>query len=182
MEIKQIIFDKAQYDALIAHCRRKFSGQYLPEERPEKKAYGLAGGKKGGDKLTICKIFPLKKNLRNEDYYDEEMTKTMYAHGIPSKTPFERRGWVADPQEVFAAYQEAEASGLEIVGSYHMHLVPWPGDPIRDTPTEIDTVLAEDSNMYNFIISLVDPDKPSMRAFYESILEKEIPIIYTENV
>ncbi len=181
MEIKSILFLKMCRDDLLAHCRRKLAEDYLPDEKHERKAYGLVGGQRHGGQMVVAKIFPLRKNVRKDDQYDEEMTKAMYAHGIASKTPFERRGWVADPKELYDIYQEADQLGLELFGNYHMHLVPWPpDDPIRDTPTGIDTVLAKDSNMTTFIISMVDPDKPVIRAFYESKLAEEIPITFME--
>lgn len=177
MEIKQIVFPKPQYDALIEHCHRKFREEYFPEEKHERKAYGLISGQREGKRIIVSKVFPLRKNMRKDSLYDEEMTMTMKGHAIPSKTPFERRGWVADPKELFDIYQEAGKLGFDLFANYHMHVVPWPpDDPLRDTPTEVDTVLAKDSNMVVFIISMVDPDKPIVRAFYESKLDCEIPI------
>ncbi len=40
---KQIIFPKAQQEALLAHCRRKMAEEYLPDEDRARKAYGLIG-------------------------------------------------------------------------------------------------------------------------------------------
>ncbi len=165
----------------MAHCRRKMAEEYLPDEDPARKAYGLIGGQRQGEQMVVGKIFPLKRNMRFSEQYSQEMTKAMHSHAVPSNTPFEKRGWVADPQELFAIYQAADELGLELFGTYHMHVVPWPPhDPLRDTPTEIDTVLAQDSNMCTFIISMVDPDKPIIRTFFESKLEQEIPITFTE--
>jgi hypothetical protein len=61
-------------------------------------------------------------------------------------------------------------------GAYHIHVVPWPGDPLRDTPTGLDAVLVKGSMMYSFIISMVDPEKPIIRAFYEGEINAETPI------
>ena len=57
-----------------------------------------------------------------------------------------------------------------------MHRVGWAHDVKRDTPTILDAVLARNSEMIMFIISTVDPEKPVMRAFYEGISDKEIPL------
>ena len=89
MDIKQIVFPKAQYDDLMAHCHRKFNEKYLPEEKHERKAYGLIGGKRDAEKMVVAKVFALRKNVRKDEQYDDEMTKAMYNHAIPSKTPFE---------------------------------------------------------------------------------------------
>ena len=62
-----------------------------------------------------------------------------------------------------------------------MHIVPWDGDPIRDTPTVLDTILAQDSNLFSFIISMVDIEKPSMKAFFEGVLEKELPLVISHH-
>ena len=184
-EIKEIIFPKEQYDILIAHCRRKRAGDYLPGEDPAPKAYGLLAGRRrddDGSSIVVARVFPLKRNVRKDKRYDEEMTRAMYAHGVPSKTPFEKRGWVADPRELFEIYRQAQEAGLELFGNYHMHVVPWPpDDPLRDTPTAIDTVLAKDSQMCVFIISLVDPARPIVRAFFESRPEQEIPVSFRES-
>jgi hypothetical protein len=58
-----------------------------------------------------------------------------------------------------------------------MHRVAWPDDPLRDTPTTLDTVLAADSRMLLFIVSMVTPEQPTIRAFYEGNPDREIPII-----
>lgn len=179
---KEIFLPKSQQEALLVHCRRKWAEDYLPEENHARKAYGLIAGQSNGDKIVVTQIFPLKKNTRKDNQYDEEMTQTMQEHAIPSQTPFERRGWVADPQELYDIYQEADKLNMELFGAYHMHVVSWPPhDPLRDIPTEVDAVLAKDSNMYVFIISMVDPEKPIIRVFFESRLDQEIPIVFTEN-
>ena len=37
-------------------------------------------------------------------------------------------------------------------------------------------ILAAESRMIMFVVSMVDPQKPLIRAFYEGLLEQEIPI------
>ena len=51
------------------------------------------------------------------------------------------------------------------------------GDPLRDTPTTLDTILGAGSEMLIFIISLVKSEKPRIRAFYEGKPDREIPIV-----
>jgi len=52
-------------------------------------------------------------------------------------------------------------------------LGPRPG---RDTPTTLDAVLARESEMLMFIVSMVKPERPIIRAFYEGIKEQELPV------
>jgi hypothetical protein len=42
-------------------------------------------------------------------------------------------------------------------------------------------MLAEDSRLLMFIVSMVDPARPAIRAFYEGIKTREIPIIRLES-
>ncbi|MFQ5647452.1 MAG: hypothetical protein ACE5GM_11015 [bacterium] len=161
---------------LFHHCRRKFENNFLPGETGERKAYGIIGGYIKDKAIKVGEIYQLKKNLRFDNRFDESMTGMMAEHAIPSKTPFEKRGWVADPEELLKIYEDSENKGMIICGSYHMHIVPWKHDSRRETPTEIDAALARDSNMFQFIISLVDPRRPVVRAFYEGDSDREVPI------
>ena len=67
-----------------------------------------------------------------------------------------------------------------ILGTYHVHLIPWEDDPLRDTPTRLDTILAENSNLFSFILSMVDATQPRLRAFYEGVKEQEVPVLIRE--
>jgi len=109
------------------------------------------------------------------------MDTMMTQHAVASTTPLSRRGWITDPQELMECYDLCDRESLQIFGTYHMHIVPWEGDAIRDTPTLLDTVLAKESNLYSFIISMVDIEHPFMRAFYEGINDKETPLVIQEN-
>ena len=100
----------------------------------------------------------------------------MKCHAIPSVTPFEERGWVADQQEVDAAIKTMHSKNCSLIGTYHMHRVAWDQDPTRDTPTELDLMLGQGSRMLMFIISMVDPAKPIIKAFFEGVSSQEIPI------
>jgi hypothetical protein len=100
----------------------------------------------------------------------------MTQHAIASETPLDQRGWVAEQKELDTALQTMQAQGLRLIGNYHMHRVAWDHDSKRDTPTELDTFLAKDSRMLMFIIAMVNPDAPIVRAFFEGVQSLELPI------
>lgn len=75
---------------------------------------------------------------------------------------------MADPKEVLQAQRACDRAGAVLFGNYHMHRVPWPHDPGRDTCTDLDTQLAAGSGLWAFIVSMVDPDEPRVRAFFEA--------------
>ncbi|NOQ47310.1 MAG: hypothetical protein GQ559_11700, partial [Desulfobulbaceae bacterium] len=81
------------------------------------------------------------------------------------------------PMELKVCYEQCDQENLRIFGTYHMHIVPWEGDPLRDTPTLLDTVLARNSNLFSFIIAMVDVSRPSIKAFFEGEKEREVPVI-----
>lgn len=164
---------------LLAHCLRKYRKKYQHDETPERKAYGLIGGTQEGGVIRLGGVFPLRKNKRFDDAYVRYMDEMMSQYAVESKTPFIRRGWVADPEEVMKIYAECARLKIHQFGTYHMHLVAWKDDPIRDTCTEIDTILSQGSNSVMFIISLVDPKRPILRAFYEGKNDREIPIDFS---
>jgi hypothetical protein len=47
---------------------------------------------------------------------------------------------------------------------------------MREKPTELDTVLAKDTELFMLIVSVIDPKKPVVRAFFEGCPDKEVPI------
>ena len=161
---------------MINHCQRKLAGNYLENENRNLKAFGLLGGEKSAGMITIKAVYTLLRNARSSEPHRQFMDKVMDEHAIPSETPLHKRGWVADPEELALALHKFKAEGLSLVGSYHMHRVAWEQDSIRDTPTTLDTILGRDSRMLMFIISMVDPEKPIIRAFAEGSADREIPI------
>jgi len=166
----------ACWQQIISHCQRKLHEEYVVGESQEKKAFGLVVGTKN-DSLIIAKhSFALLKNARYHSPYSEYMNKILTQHAIPSETELHKRGWVADPQELMEITKECQDQGLTILGAYHMHRVAWRNDATRDTPTELDGILATGSRMIMFVVSMVDPEKPLMRAFYEGDINKEIHI------
>jgi len=173
----RIVFPAGQLNTVFAHCRRKLSENYLGNETPERKAFGLIAGYQSDLDLTVVKCMPLKKNARQVEPYKKFMDRVMEQHAVPSETPFSKRGWVADPEELMKKIKALQKENLMLLGIYHMHRVAWPDDPHRDTPTTLDTVLGAGSEMLIFIISLVKSEKPLIRAFYEGRPDSEIPIV-----
>ena len=181
-QINRIIMPDSIWQEILAHGKRKLAGDYLPGESKIKRAYGIIAGFQNEKLLTIALVMPGKKNLRSEEPYKTYMDRNMAQHAVASKTPLDKRGWVMDPLEVKECYDICDRENLIVMGTYHMHIVPWEGDPIRDTPTHLDTVLARNSGLFQFIISMVDITNPIIRAFYEGQSEKETPIfIQSEN-
>jgi hypothetical protein len=179
-DIDQIVLPPVKWDEITAHCRRKLAGDFLPGESRVKRAYGILAGVQKERQLHVRLVLPVKKNARNDEPLKTYMDTVMTQHAVPSTTPLSKRGWITDPAELMQCFAQCDRDNLQIFGTYHMHIVPWPGDPIRDTPTLLDTVLAKESNLFSFIISMVDIDKPSMKAFFEGVIDQETPIIIQE--
>ena len=175
-EAKQIILPNHHWQEIVEHGRRKLAGEYLEGESKIKRAYGLVAGVENGDILKVTLIVPIKRNVRDQGPYKSFMDEVMETYAVPSVTPFSERGWVMDPKELKACYDRCDQEDFLVFGTYHMHIVPWEHDPVRDTPTRLDTVLAEKSNLFTFIVSMVDLERPVIRAFYEAVIEKEVPI------
>jgi hypothetical protein len=108
----------------------------------------------------------LRKNVRDEEPFKTYMDHIMEKYAVPSKTPLSRRGWITAPEELKACDEMCDREGLIIIGTYHTHNVPWAHDPLRDTPTRLDAVLAAGSSLFSFIVSLVDMHQPRIRAFF----------------
>jgi hypothetical protein len=175
-QVRAIAMPEALYAQLVQHARRKLAGNYLPGEEAAPKAYGLLGGRIRADGIEVTRVFPLRHNLRHETQYEAYIDQLMDEVAVPSETSTDKRGWVSDPAEVVAAEDECESCASAMFGSYHMHRVPWAHDPRRDSCTELDTRLAEDSGLWSFILSMVDPDRPVLRAFFEGHNELEAPV------
>lgn len=176
-DIDQIVLSSTIWEAIVTHCKRKLAGDFLPGESEVKRAYGILAGTQKGRELHVELVLPVKKNARNEEPLKTYMDTMMTEHAVASTTPLSQRGWITDPQELMECYAQCDEKQLQIFGTYHMHIVPWEGDPVRDTPTVLDTVLAKDSNLFSFIISMVDIEKPSMNAFFEGAIENQVPLL-----
>ena len=175
-QINRIILPDSNWQEIVTHCKRKLAGDYLPGELKVRKGYGIIAGSQNEKQLKVARVLPGRNNVRSEEPYKTYMDRIMAQHAVPSKTPLSMRGWVMDPLEVKECYDICDRENLIVLGTYHMHIVPWEGDPIRDTPTHLDTVLARNSNLFQFIVSMVDITNPMIRAFYEGLRDKETPI------
>ena len=170
-----IVFRMNSREVILEHCQNALVA-YRNGMKEKSKAFGLVFGTVSDQVITVDNCFPLQKNLRSEAPYKKYMDKMMAEHAIPSQTPLDQRGWVADPAELFTRIKECRKSNQILLGTYHMHRVGWEHDTRRDTPTTLDAVLARKSEMVMFIVSMVDPKRPILRAFFEGIEEQEIPI------
>lgn len=175
-EFEYILLPDGPKQHLIDHCQRKLAEQFLDNEAAEKKAYGLVAGRCVDGELSVIRCAPLLKNARTNGRFKPLMDQAMHEFAVPSITPMDRRGWVADPEELLSLVKEFNREGLRLIGTYHMHRVAWQHDPLRDTPTRLDTILGAKSRLVMFIISMVDPTRPIIRAFYEGHPEMEITI------
>lgn len=173
---REFLVPASLHEQVVEHARRKLGGEYHPDEEQLPKAYGLLGGRVGGSCLSVTHVFPLRRNLRNEPQFKADMDRILEESAVPSETPFERRGWVAAPDEVMAAEEACAAAGSVLVGGYHMHRVPWRHDPKRDTCTALDARLAGGSGLWMLILSMVEPDRPVLRAFFEGQNEQEAAV------
>lgn len=171
-QITAILLPASLRDAMISHCQGRLRGG-----GNDMKAFGLLGGTVTASTLTIASAVPLHRNARACGGQKTYMDSTMERHAVPSVTPLDQRGWVAEPGELDSALATLHSQGVRLVGNYHMHRVAWAHDPLRDTPTELDTVLGKASRMFMFIISMVTPEAPIIRAFFEGNLDLEAPVI-----
>jgi hypothetical protein len=176
-DIDRILLPQKVWEDIFAHCRRKVAGDFLPDESKVNRAFGILAGVQTGRELHVRMVNPVKKNARNQEPLKSFMDKMMEEHAVPSTTPLDKRGWITDPEEFRGCLERCNKKGFSIFGAYHIHLVPWDGDPLRESPTRVDTLLVKDSKMFSFLISMVDIEKPSIRAFYEGRVDQETPII-----
>jgi len=174
--IRQIVMPQAQWRELVSHCLRKLEGRYLEGETEEPKAFGLVAGNQLEEILRVERILPAKRNVRGEEPFKTYIDRIMDRYAVPSRLSFSERGWVMDPAELKELCDLCDRDGLVVFGTYHMHTMPWKDDPTKETPTLLDSVLARNSDLFSFIVSMVDRDRPGIRAFYEGSRAKEIPI------
>lgn len=177
--IREIRLPREQHATLLGHARRKLRGEHLPGETAERKAFGLLAGQVDVDRATTTAVVPLARNLRHEQPYKAHIDELVQALAVPSQTPLQRRGWLADPSELIAAQEACDATGTIIFGSYHMHRVGWPADPRRETCTALDEALARDRGLWMLVLSMVDPERPVLRAFFEGDNDREAQIVLT---
>lgn len=174
--IDEVVLPEHLYGDLVGHARRKLAGAYLPEEEPAPKAYGLVGGRVVDGHGEVTHVVPLLRNHRDQPHLKPVVDHVMEELAVRSETPLERRGWVSDPREVLTAEELFDRSGATLLGGYHMHRVPWDHDPTRDRCTEVDAELASGWGLWVFILSMVDRDRPILRAYFEGDNAREAPI------
>ncbi|MBZ4321102.1 hypothetical protein [Streptomyces huiliensis] len=165
---RTIVLPPGPRDRLVEHARRKVTGRHLPGEPPQLRAFGLlAGDWPEPGVLAVSAVYPLTHSARTDPAYADTVDEIYREHARPTATPQEQRGWVARPGDVLRAEEDADAHGWILFGNYHTHRIAWPEDPVRDSCTAFDTALARGSGMWVLIVSMVDPDVPRIRAFYE---------------
>jgi hypothetical protein len=158
---------------MIGHVVRKLTDHHLDGETAEDKAFGMLAGRPCPSGIEVTAVFPLLVNMRHDTHHRDDMDEIVDAHAIPSQTPNERRGWIANPFELMAIEKACDEHGWLMFGNYHTHRVAWPHDPRRDTCTHLDRVLADGGGQWTFIISAVDLHRPLIRAFYEGDNNRE---------
>ena len=176
-QVERIILPQSAWDNIVTHCKRKIAGEFLPGESPVRRAYGILAGSRQDGEILIERVLPVKKNARGIEPLKTYMDAVMAEYARPSTTPMSQRGWITDPEELKECYEQCDRENLEIFGTYHMHIVPWEGDPLRDTPTLLDTVLARNSNLFTFIIAMTDVSRPAIKAFFEGEKEQQVPVV-----
>ncbi|WP_214408492.1 hypothetical protein [Sphaerisporangium fuscum] len=176
-DVREIVLPRPHYASIVAHAVRKLTGHYIDGEVSERKAFGLLLGRQRGYTLHVSGVLPLLANMRQDPNVSEDMDELVDHHAIPSETPNDQRGWVAHPRELMDAEDFCDEHDVLVVGNYHTHRVPWPDDPLRDSCTRLDRMLAAESGQWVFIVSAVDLHRPSIRAFYEGRNECEATVL-----
>jgi hypothetical protein len=175
--VAAIVLTEAQWEAVLAHAYRKLEERYEPGETREQQAFGLLAGRLDDGRLVTTRVVPLRRNLRGDPRHGSAVDAVVHELATPSRTPLGQRGWLADPRELLAAHARCDAEGTLVFASYHMHRIPWSHDPLRDTPTPLDTALSADQGLWMLIVSMVDPARPRVRAFWEGCREREAQVI-----
>lgn len=170
-----IVFPENLRQVILEHCYRALDA-FHRDRTEEGKAFGLVFGTVSDKIITVANCFSLSTNVRSQPPFKEYIDQAMKEHAVLSQTPLDKRGWVADPAELFDRIKACRSNGQVLLGTYHMHRVGWEHDPTRDTPTRLDSVLAKESGLLMFIISMVKPAHPIIRAYYEGKQDKELGI------
>lgn len=176
--VRTIAVAAAHRRTIVEHARRKLARRYDVDETPEREAFGLLGGRlPEAATIVVTEVFPLRRNLRGDPVRGAEIDAVVRDLARASTTPLDRRGWLAEPREVIAAQERCDAGGAVLFASYHMHKTPWEDDPVRDTPTALDAALGEGQGLWMLVLSMVKPDRPILRAFWEGRREREARIV-----
>ncbi|MEW6456248.1 MAG: M67 family metallopeptidase [Acidobacteriota bacterium] len=152
-----IYFTEKLFNRLISLCKKA-----LP-----KKAYGLIAGRK---EYIAEEIYPLTTNLRLTDTDVNSFFKS-YGEFYHERD----RGFLIDKKEQARVMEKIARKNQQIVAIYHSHRC------LYATPTKIDMDLHFDPDVPAIIVSLVEKDKPEVRAFriknsgYEELEIRIIP-------
>ena len=174
-----IHLSKTAHDQMLMHAQRKLRGEFYPHETHERKAFGILGGHTARDHVEVIDLITLFKNSRPDPHYRATLDPIIDRLSVPSETPSEKRGWIADSVELLAAQKRWESMGVALVGSYHTHRVPWASDPLRETCTALDRALSLQTGLWIFIVSMVNPVRPVIRAFFEADNNREAEVVVT---
>ncbi len=175
--IDKIIISERNIKKIEYHCIRKLRKMYEDGETKEQQAFGVIIGKQCRNVLQITQVIPLKVNYRYNNLMSEKMNNLIEKYAIPGGLNIEERAWVSDPIEIAGILNKID-SNEKFIGTYHMHHdKSWKGDYPKQIPTKLDAILAEKSGMYNLIVYInLENNENSVRAFYESKVEKEVEI------
>ncbi|MCW5210313.1 hypothetical protein VU03_00920, partial [Desulfobulbus sp. N3] len=86
-DIDRILLPQKVWGEIVAHCRRKVAGDFLPDESKVNRAFGILAGVQTGRELHVRTVLPVKKNARNQEPLKSFMDKMMEEHAVPSTTP-----------------------------------------------------------------------------------------------
>lgn len=174
-----IHLSKETYDQMLTHAQRKLRGEFYPQETHERKAFGVLGGHIARNSVKVVDLVALFRNRRPDALYKATLDPIIDQLAVPSTTTPEKRGWVADPAELLAAQERWERIGATLIGSYHTHRVPWSSDPLRETCTALDRALSLQTGLWIFVVSMVNPVRPVIRAFFEADNDREAEVVVT---
>jgi hypothetical protein len=114
------------------------------------KAFGLVSG---SDLYHPRALHPCKTNLRNEP----EWKPLFESFGDFYKDP--DLGFVISHAEVKAVLEAIDARQESFIGVFHSHRF------LCAEPTKLDLFLNSDSDLFSYIVSVVDPLNPGMGVF-----------------
>lgn len=168
----KIKISKEQYEKIINHCTRKLQKIYTNDETHEQQAFGGIVAKRVNDEYVVTKVYNLKKNYRFDKRTSIKMNSLLNEYAIPGDLNIEERAWSIDPIELNEILINLDTDE-EFIGTYHMHHdKSWNSDYPKELASDLDRKLAKDTELINFIV-YIGNEKKGIRAFYESLLDKE---------
>lgn len=157
-------------DEMVGHAR-----ELAPFE-----CCGLLAGKDG----VVTRLYRIKNIVATEGAHSVSHFDDAKLDHLERLSPDERAeiAFVMDAREQSLALKDMRANGIELQAFYHSH----PKDPARPSTTDIRNAvefdqLREKLNLpapCHFIISLMDPVKPDIRAYWITS-EQVVPARFT---